>query len=175
MKKNIIVLAYIDDLLVAGTTRDVTSFLAQLQESVSLKHSTHNTTQQLLPLLGKCICRHPNGDITISLERSCYYGVLKHTNLDNSSNPTSTPSLWRPPATRVTSGPWQTSRIPQSCQHAHLGSTGTSRPPVYSKRPHSTSFNSNRVGVATSQAHAQYLTRTMHYKLLISPRYLLGN
>ena len=38
-----------------------------------------------------------NGDITVSLERSYYYSVLKNMDLDDNSNPTSTPSLRRPP------------------------------------------------------------------------------
>ena len=91
-------LAYIDDLLIAGTSRDTASFLAQLRQSCSLKHSTALTSQQPLRFLGKRICRHPNGDITVSLERSYYYSMLKNMNLDNSSNPTSMPSLRKPPA-----------------------------------------------------------------------------
>ena len=51
-----------------------------------------------LRFLGKSICRHPNGDITVSLERSYYYSVLKNMGLDDNSNPTSTPSLRRPAA-----------------------------------------------------------------------------
>ena len=45
----------------------------------------------------KRICRHPNGDITISLERSYYYSMLKNMDFKDNSNPTSTPSLRRPP------------------------------------------------------------------------------
>ena len=100
VKKNIIVWAYVDDLLIAGTSRDTTLFLEQLRQSFSLKHSTALTSQQPLRFWGKRISRHPNGDITVSLERSYiyYYSMLKNMDLDDNSNPTSTPSLRRPPA-----------------------------------------------------------------------------
>ena len=68
VKPNLMALADVDDLLIAGTSREASLFLEQLQQSFSLKHSTVLTTQQPLPFLGKRICRHPNGDITISLE-----------------------------------------------------------------------------------------------------------
>ena len=62
--------------------------------TISLKHSTVLTTQQPLRFLGKRICRHPNGDITISLERSYYYNMLKQMDLDaDNINPVSAPSL----------------------------------------------------------------------------------
>ena len=47
VKKNSIVLAYVDDLLIAGASRDATSFLERLRQSFSLKHSTVLTSQQL--------------------------------------------------------------------------------------------------------------------------------
>ena len=98
VKKSIIALAYLDDLLITRTSRDTTSFLEQLRQSLSLKHSTTLISQQPLRFLGKHISRNPNGDITVSLERSCYYSLLKSMDLDDNSNPTSTPSLRRPPA-----------------------------------------------------------------------------
>ena len=97
VKKNIIVLACVDDLLIAGTSRDTALFLEHLGQHVSLKNATVLTSQQPLCFLGKRICRHPNGDVTISLERSYYYSMLKNMDLDDNSNPTSTPSLRRPP------------------------------------------------------------------------------
>ena len=98
VKPNTIVLAYVDDLLLAGTSRETSLFLEQLRQSFSLKHSTGLTTQQPLRFLGKRICRYPNGDITISLERSYYYSMLKRMDLDDNSSSSSTPSLRRPPA-----------------------------------------------------------------------------
>ena len=96
-KANIMVLAYVDDLLIAGTSRETSLFLEQFRQPFSLKHSTVLTTQQPLRFLGKRLCRHLNGDITVSLERSYYYSMLKHMDLDDNVNPTSTPSLRRPP------------------------------------------------------------------------------
>ena len=46
VKKNIIVLAYVDDLLIAEVPRDTASFLEQLRQSFRLKHSTVLTSQQ---------------------------------------------------------------------------------------------------------------------------------
>ena len=101
VKANIMVLAYVDDLLIAGTSRErereTSLFLEQLQQSFSLKHSTVLTPQQPPRFLGKHICRHPNGDITVSLERSYCHSMLKHMGLDDNINPTFTPSLRRPP------------------------------------------------------------------------------
>ena len=97
VKPNLMVLAYVDDLVIAGTSRETSLFLEQLRQPLSLKHSTVLTTQQPLRFLGKRICRHPNGDITVSLGRSYYYSMLKHVDLDDDNNPTSTPSLRRPP------------------------------------------------------------------------------
>ena len=88
---------YVDDLLIAGTSRETSLFLEQLRQSFSLKHSTVLTTQQPLRFLGKRICRHPHGDITISLERSYYYSMLKQMDLDDNINPVAAPSLRRPP------------------------------------------------------------------------------
>ena len=84
------------------------------------------------------------------------HNLLEYMSPHDSSNPTSTPS-WRETSStaRFTSGSRETSPVPQSGWHAHLGSTGTSRPPVYSKGSHSTSFSPNRVGLATSVAHCQ--------------------
>ena len=108
-KMNIIVLAYVDDLLIP------------------------------LCFLGQRICRPPNGDST----------------------------------TRLTSGCRSTSHLSQSCWYAHLGSTSTSRPSVYTQRPHSTS---------PVEWDWQYLKHTpryikgaMHYKFLISPRVPQGH
>ena len=107
VKPNLMVLAYVDNLLIAGASRETSLLLEQLRQSFSLKHSTVLTTQQPLRFLGRRICRHPNGDITngditISLERSCYYNMFKHMDLDDNINPTSTPSLRRPPAQQDT-------------------------------------------------------------------------
>ena len=57
--------------------------------------------------------------------------------------------------TRFTTGSGSTSHLPQNCWNAHLGISGTSRPPVYSEGPFSTSFVSNRIGLDTSEAYAQ--------------------
>ena len=80
VKPNLMVLAYVDDLLIAGTSRETsisvsgaTSTIVQLETLYTVTVLT--TTQQPLRFLGKRICRHPNGDITISLERSYYYTV----------------------------------------------------------------------------------------------------
>ena len=97
VKKSIIVLAYVDDLLIAGISRDTTVFPEQLRQSSSLKHSTVLTCQQPLRFLGKSICRHPSGDIMVSLERSYCYSMLKNMDLDDNNNHTSTLSLRRPP------------------------------------------------------------------------------
>ena len=43
---NLMVLAYVDNLLIAGTSRESSLFLEQLRQSCSLKHSTVLTTQQ---------------------------------------------------------------------------------------------------------------------------------
>ena len=105
MKPNLMVLAYVDDFLIAGTSSETSLFLEQLRQSLSLKHSTVLTRQQPLRFLGnfqKRICKHPNGDITVSLERSYYYSMLKHMDLNDNINPTSTPSLRRPPVQQDT-------------------------------------------------------------------------
>ena len=64
VKKNIIVLAYVDDWLIAGTSRDTTSCLEQLRQSFSLKHSTVLTSsQQPLRFLS---CESTSADIRMT-------------------------------------------------------------------------------------------------------------
>ena len=80
---------------------------------------------------------------------------------------------------KITSGSRPTSHLLQSGWHAHLGSTSTSRPPVYSKRPHSTSCISSRMGLATSEAHSQVPQRhatssSSHLSYLKVTHYLFG-
>ena len=70
------------DIIVSGAT----STIFQLE---TLNSPYHTTTTSLLG--------HPNGDMTLNLERSYYYSMLKHMDLDENINPTSTPSLRRPP------------------------------------------------------------------------------
>ena len=113
--------------------------------------------QQPLRFLEKTrICRHPNGDITVSLERSYYYSMLKHMDLDDNSNPTSTPSLRRPPVQQdVQLDPDRTSHLSQSCGHAHLGIIGMSRPPVHSKRSYSISCSTYCMGLDSPRAYTQ--------------------
>ena len=160
---------------IAGTSRDTTSFLSQLRQSFSLKHSTVLTSQQPLCSLGKCICRHPNGDITISLERSYYYSMLKHMNLDDSSNSTSTPSLRRPPVQ-------QDSHLDPD-RHVYRKVVGMLiwaaqvRPDRQFRAKDHTRHRS-----APTEWDWQHLKHTlrhlkgiMHYKLLVSPRLPQGH
>ena len=76
--KDVVVLASADDLLIPGKSRDTTSFLTQLQQAFSLKHTTILSTEQPLRFLGKRIFRHPNGDVTTSLERAYVYSKGSH-------------------------------------------------------------------------------------------------
>ena len=48
VKPNLMVLAYVDDLFIAGTSKETSLFLEQLRQSFSLKHSTVLTTQHPL-------------------------------------------------------------------------------------------------------------------------------
>ena len=57
VKKDIIVLAYIEDLWITGASGETTSFLTQLRQAFSLKHAAVLTTQQHLRFLGKRIFR----------------------------------------------------------------------------------------------------------------------
>ena len=157
--------------------RNMALFLKQLRKSFSLKHSTVFTTQQPLRFLGKRICRHPKGDITVSLERSYYYSMLKHMDLnDNINLDIDTIFAETPSTTRYTTGSRSTSHLPQSCWHAHLGITGTSRPPVHTKGSHQTSCITIGMGLVTSEAHTPVHQRE-HFadKFLISPRLSQGN
>ena len=94
-------------------------------------------------------------DITISLEWSYYNSMLKHMNLDNSSNATSTLYLRRPPVQQDSHldperhylyGNMVRMLIWAAQVHPDL--------PVYSKGSGSTSCIANRVGLATSEAHS---------------------
>ena len=53
VKPNLMVLAYVDDLLIAGTSRETSLFLEQLRQSFSLKHSTVLTSTTTTSLSGK--------------------------------------------------------------------------------------------------------------------------
>ena len=170
VKANIMVLASVDDLLVAGTSRETSLFLEQLRQLLSLKHSKVLTTQQPLRFLGKRICGHPDGDITVSLERFCYYSMLKHMDLDSNSNPTSTVSLQTSSTTRCTTGSRTTSHLLQSRWNAHLGIIGTSRPPVTAK-DHTRHLTAPTEWGWTHLKHTlRYIKGTLHYRFLISPR-----
>ena len=109
----------------------------------SQRHTSwHAATSIPLRFFGKHICRHPNGDITVSLERSYYYSILKHMDLDDNSNPTSTPSLRRPPAQQDSPLDPERHRIYRNnFWNAHLGISDASRPPARSERPRSTSVH----------------------------------
>ena len=175
VKKNIIVLAYVDDLLIAGTSRDTALFLEQLRQSFSLKHSTVLTSQQPLRFLGKRICRHPNGDITVSLERSYYYSMLKNMDLDDNSNPTSTPSLQRPPVQ-------QDSQLDPDRHHIYRKVVGMLiwaqvRPDLqFTAKDHTRHLSAPTEWDWTHLKHTlRYIKGTMHYKFLISPRLPQGH
>ena len=127
-------LAYIDDLLIAGTSRDTALFLAQLRQSLRLKHSTVLTSQQPLRFLRKGICRHPNGDITVSLERSYYYSMLKHVDLDNNNIYTIVAATSS--TTRFITGSRLTSHLQQKRWNAHLGISSTSRDLQFTAKEH---------------------------------------
>ena len=169
MKPNLMVLAYVDDLLIAGTSRETSLFLEQLRQSFSLKHSTVLTTQQPLRFLGKGICRHPNGDITISLERSCYYSMLKHMDLDDNINPVSAPSLRRPPVQPDT--PLDADR-----HHIYRKVVGVLiwaslvRPDLqFSAKDHTRHLTSRGHFTTSSSSHLDYL-KDIHYHFDISSR-----
>ena len=157
VKKNIMTLACIDDLLIAGRSRDATSLLTQLRQSCSLKHATVLTSQQPLRFFKKM---HPADIPTktsqFSLERSYYNSMLKHTNLDDSSIPTSTPSLRRPPVQ-------QDSNLDPDRHHAYRKVVGML---VWAAqvRPHLQFAAKDHIrhlaspaewGVASSEAHSQ--------------------
>ena len=55
--------------------------------------------------------------------------------------------------TRHTTGSRSTSHLPQSRWNAHLGITGTSRPPIHSKGSHQTSCITIGMGLVTSEAY----------------------
>ena len=133
---------------------DLFGRLEQLRQSFSLKHSTVLTTQQPRRFLGKHICRHPNGDITVSLEEVL---LLQHaqahgprrqhqSNIDAIFAETSS-------TTGYITGSRSTSHLPQSRWHAYLGITGTSRPPIPSKGSHQTSCITVGMGLVTSETY----------------------
>ena len=149
VKPNLMVLAYVSERLAHRRNikfSETSLFLEQLRQSFSLKHSTVLTTQQPLRFLGKRICRHPNGDITINLERSYYYSKA-HGPRDN-INPTSTPSLRRPPVQQDTPLDHLTSTALLECSSGHR-----SRPPIQSNGPHQTPCITIRVGLVTSETY----------------------
>ena len=176
VKKNIIVLAYVDDLLIAGTSRDTTSFLAQFRQSFSLKHSTVLTSQQPLRFLGNRICRHPDGDIAVSLDKSYYYSMLKTMDPDDNSDPTSTPSLRRPPVQ-------QDPHLDPGRHHIYRKVVGV---PIWAAQVRLdlqfTAKDNTRHPSSPTEWDWQnlkhtlrYIKRTMYYKFLISPQLPQGH
>ena len=172
------VLAYFDDLLIAGTSRKHHCFWSNFDKSFSLKHSTVLTTQQQLRFLGKRICRHPNGDIAISLERSYYYSMLKHMDLDDNINPASTPSLRRPPVQPAT--PLDPDR-----HHIYRKVIGMLiwaslvRPDgpdlQFTAKDHTRHLAAPSEWDRLHLKHTlRYIKGTLHYKFLISPRLFQG-
>ena len=177
VKPNLMVLAYVDDLLISGTSRETSLLLEQLRQSFSLKHSTVLTTQQPLRFLGKRICRHSNGDITISLERSYYYNMLKQMDLDaDNVNSVSAPSLRRPPVQQDT--PLDPDR-----HHIYRKVVGMLiwaslvRPDLqFSAKDHTRYLTSPSEWDWSHLKHTlRYIKGTMHYKFLISPRLPQGH
>ena len=141
-----------------------------------MKHSTVLTEQQPLRFLGKRICRHPNGDITVSVERSYYYSMLKHMGLDDNINPTSTPSLRRPPV------PQNTSLDPDR-HHIYRKVVGMLiwaslvRPDLqFTAKDHTRHLASPTEWDWSHLKHTlRYIKGTLHYKYLISPRLPQGH
>ena len=176
VKANIMVLAYVDDLLIEGTSRETSLFLEQLRQSLSLKHCTVLATQQPLRFLGKRICKHPNGDIMVSLERSYNYSMLKNMDLDDNINPTSTPSLRRPPAQQDT--PLDPDR-----HHIYRKVVGMLiwaslvRPDLqFTEKDHTRHLAAPTEWDWTHLKHSlRYIKGTLHYKFLISPRLPQGH
>ena len=149
-------------------------FLEQLRQAFSLK-------QQPLRLLGKRICRHPDGDITISLERSYYYNMLKQMDLDaDNINPVSAPSLRRPPVQQDT--PLDADR-----HHIYRKVVGMLiwasllRPDLqfshnFSAKDHTRHLTSPSEWDWSHLKHTlRYIKGTLHYKFLISPRLPQGH
>ena len=77
--------------------------------------------------------------------------------------------------TRYTTGSRSTSHLPQGSWHAHLGITGTSRPPIHSEGSHQTSCNTIRMGLESPQIYTLVHQGTLHYKFLISPQLPQGH
>ena len=77
--------------------------------------------------------------------------------------------------TGCTTGSGSTSHLQQSRWHAHLGITGTSRPPIHSKGSHLTSCSTNGTGLVHLKHTLRYIKGTLHYKFLISPRLPQGH
>ena len=177
VKKNIIVLAYVDDLLIAGTSRDTTLFsgaTSTILQPQTLYSSYISTTTSLLGKahLQTSEWRHHSQSGKVLLLQH----VEEHGPRRQQQSYIYTISAQTSSTTRFTTGSRSTSHLPQSCWNAHLGIPGTSRPPVYSEGPHSTSVISDRMGLDTSEAHTQvHQGTTMHYKFLISPRLPQGH
>ena len=176
VKKDIIVSAYVDDLLIAGTSRDTALFLEQPRQSFSLKHSTVLRSQQPLTLFGKRICRHPNGDITVSLESSYYYSMLKHMDLYDDSNPTSTSSLRRPPL-QQDSPLYPDRHLVYRRIVGMLIWASQVRPDLqFTAKGHTRHLSSPTEWYWTHLKHSlRYIKGTMRYKFLISPRLPQGH
>ena len=141
VKKNIIVLVYVDDLFIAGTSSDTTPFLFAFWESASAD-------------IQAC-------DITVSLERFYYYTVLKTMDLNDSNNPTSTPSLRRPPAQ-------QDSHLDPDRHHIYCKVVGMLiwaaqvRPDLQ--------LTAKEWGWQHLKRTLRHLKGTMHYKFFTSPQ-----
>ena len=149
-------------------------FVEQLVQSLSLKHPTVLTSQQPLRVLGKRVCRHPNGDITVSLERSYYYSKLKRPrrqqqyDIDTIFAATSS-------TTRFTTGSRPTSHLPQRRWNAHLGISSTSGL-QFTAKVHTRHLAAPTEWDWTHLKHTLTCIKgTLHYKFLISSRLPQGH
>ena len=141
-----------------------------------MKHSTVLTSQQPLRFSGKRICRHPNGDITVSLERSYYCNVLKNMDLDDNSNPTSTPSLRRPPAQQDSQLDPDRHHICRKVVGMLIWASQASSDLQFTAKDHTRHLSAPTEWGWTHLKHTlRYIKGTMHYKFLISPRLPQGH
>ena len=159
------------DIILSGATSTIVQLETLYSPYIRL------TTQQPLRFLGKCICRHPNGDITISLERSYYYNMLKQMDLDaDNINPVSAPSLRRPLAQQDT--PLDPERHHIYCKVVGMLIWASLVHPdlQFSAKDHTRHLTSPSEWNWSHLKHTlRYIKGTMHYKFLISPRLPQGH
>ena len=73
----LVVMAYVDDLVTSGSAQMVKDFIVSIQEEFTLKHVNFLTSENPIEFLGRSIKRLKNGNITMEFSQKFIDDLLK--------------------------------------------------------------------------------------------------